>query len=223
MKNKISVIIPTVQKALDVLNELIQTISQDECVTEILVINNKPETALDYDIPKVRVITPHENLYVNKSWNLGVFIAQNNNFVLLNDDLLVSKDFCGKIVNSDIFNDANTGLIGMSNSMLKRFNENVTFSNDAPRFTKLKEHLHTGDWGCAIFGKKENYYKIPYKLKIIYGDNYLLYQNKLAGKQNYAIANLPCKHIHSASCASPEFSSIVVKDINNSKEFFDNK
>ena len=80
--------------------------------------------------------------------------------------------------------------------------------------------MGTGDWGIAIFGKKSNFYTIPDDLKIIYGDNYLLYQNHQNYKQNYSLSNIPFNHIHSSSSASPEFSHIISQDIFNSKKYF---
>ena len=70
--------------------------------------------------------------------------------------------------------------------------------------------------------KKENYYVIPEDLKIIYGDNYLLYQNLKNSKINYEIKRIPVNHIHSASSASLEISAIVADDIRNSSKYFSN-
>lgn len=221
MTNCLSVIIPTVQKTLNILEELLSILERDSCVDEILLINNKPEVPLNFSSDKIRIITPEQNLYVNPSWNLGIDEIRNNNFVLMNDDMLIGENFCGKIVNSEVFNSENTGLIGMAGSMIKSFDALCKFSNANPEFTILKNHLGTRDWGISIFGRKENYYKIPDDLKIIFGDNYLLYKNKLDKKINYAVSNLPCRHMHSVSSASDEFSQIVGEDISNSSKYFE--
>ena len=100
MNNKISVIIPTIQKTLEVLEQIIVLLSQDESVEEIILINNKIENPLDYDFPKLRIITPNENLYVNASWNLGIKESKCENFLLLNDDLLFGKNFTTMVCQS---------------------------------------------------------------------------------------------------------------------------
>ena len=89
MNNLVSVIIPTIQKKLEILEELVEILSRDVSVSEIIIINNKPELPLLFNNEKVRIHTPETNLYVNKSWNLGVSLAKNNNFCLMNDDLII--------------------------------------------------------------------------------------------------------------------------------------
>ena len=225
----ISVVIPTVQKKLEVLYELLVSLSSDKAVDEILLINNKPEQEIKYELNKLKIYTPKENLYVNKSWNLGVSMVKNDNFVLMNDDLLVCQDLCKMVVESDIFNNKDTGLIGVSPAFINQF-ANVDMiaapqkkSEENIRFSKMNKFLLTGDWGIAIFGRKENYYVIPDDLKIIYGDNYLLYKNLENNKTNYSIINIPFNHIHSSSSASSEFASIIANDIKSSKKYFPKK
>ena len=224
----LSVIIPTVQKKLEVLKTLTDLLDKDSSVSEIFIINNKPSVPLDLSGDKLRIYTPDENLYVNPSWNLGISKIKNENFVLLNDDLLVCKDFCKTVVESDVFNDGKTGLIGVFPGAIKQFSD-VDFieiplsESTEPQFKPLNRYLGTGDWGVAIFGKKQNYYVIPDDLKIIYGDNYLIYQNMQNNKLNYSVSGLPVNHIHSSSSASREFSQIVAGDIHNSKKYFNNE
>ncbi len=219
----LSVIIPTIQKRLQVLKTLVQILTDDSIVDEIFIINNKPEIPLDISENKVRIYTPKENLYVNQSWNLGIKNIRNDNFALLNDDMLVCKNFCKMIVDSELFNNKNTGLIGIDPHSINQ-SHRVNYidipsipSDIKPHFLYQNKYLNTQDWGIAIFGKKENFYTIPDDLKIIYGDNYLLYKNIQNNKQNYSISNLPINHIHSSSSASPEFHKIIQQDIVKSK------
>ena len=222
----ISVVIPTVQKKLKVLYELLVSLSSDSVVDEILLINNKPEQKIEFELNKLKIYTPKTNLYVNQSWNLGVSMAKNDNFVLMNDDLLVCQDLCKMVVESEVFNSKDTGLIGVSPAFINQFlnvdiiEKPIVQEGMSIKFSRTDKFLSTGDWGIAIFGKKENYYVIPDDLKIIYGDNYLLYENLKNRKINYEIKNIPFNHIHSSSSASPEFASIVASDINNSKKYF---
>lgn len=225
----ISVVIPTVQKKMKILNALVSLLAEDSSVNEILIINNKPDSKLNFSGSKVWVYTPKTNLYVNAAWNLGISLIKNDNFVLMNDDLLVCKNFCSKIVASNVFNAPNTGLIGYSPSYInickdvEMLSLPVVDENETPEFLEMKKYMGTQDWGITIFGKKENYYVIPDDLKIIYGDNYLLYQNLKHSKINYEIKSIPVNHIHSASSASSEFSAIVAADIRNSYKYFSNE
>lgn len=222
----LSVIIPTIQKCNNILYQLIKTLVDDDCVGEVIIINNKPEVPLFYNHEKVTIIVPFSNMYVNPSWNYGKTLASYQDMALINDDLLVCRDFCSKVISSDVYNQSDTGLIGATNKYIK----NITINGFSPRpvmaenesiiFEELPNHMNTADWCIAIFGKKQNFYTIPDDLKIIYGDNYILYKNKLAGKKNYYIQNCPILHVHSPSSASAEFLSIIVQDMQNQAKYF---
>lgn len=224
--SKFSVIIPTIQKKLEVLNTLLGLLLQDTAVGEIIVINNKPEAPLVINnSDKIRVILPAENLYVNPSWNLGISEIQNENFALLNDDMLVCSGFLSAVLTSDIFHDGQTGLLGADVHDIRQFYDTDYIEipepyAEQPVFTPLKRHFHTQDWGIAILGKKKNYYTIPEDLKIIYGDNYLLYKNLQNGKINYQISGMPFNHIHSSSSQDKRFSLIVRDDLKNYRKYF---
>ena len=227
----LSVIIPTIQKKMNVLVKLVNILKQDACVSEILLINNLPEKSINLDIfsqeniDKVNIIIPKSNLFVNGSWNYGVQICKNNNFVLFNDDLLVCKDFCSAVVNSEFFNSENTGLLGFDTRSIQEFpfeTEDLDFPvGDISEisFSRQDRYMSTGNWGSVIFGKRQNYYAIPNDLKIIYGDNFLLYCNMKLGKINYKIGGMKIHHIGSSSSRSSEVSQEVAGDIKNSKKY----
>lgn len=222
--DKVSVIIPTIQKNIKVLAKLVNSLSSDEIVDEILIINNAKEE-LKTNIPKVKILQQEQNLYVNASWNLGIKLIKNNIFLIINDDILPCRNYCSIIYNSGILNREDTGLVGINNAFINQKPKN-TEDLQEPKgsnfvfYKELKNHFGTGDWGSAFFGRKENYYKIPDDIRIIYGDNYLLYNNKKNGKINYTICNINFNHIHSLSSASPEFKEIIRSDIFNSKKYF---
>lgn len=223
--DKVSVIIPTIQKNTKVLAKLANSLSADEVVDEILIINNI-ERELKTNIPKVKILQQEKNLYVNASWNLGISCIKNNIFLIINDDILTCSNYCSLIYNSGILNREDTGLVGINNAFINQMPKDIEDLQEPERsnfvyFKELKNYFGTGDWGSAFFGKKENYYKIPDDIKIIYGDNYLLYNNKKNKKINYSICNLKFNHIHSLSSASSEFRKIVASDIANYKKYFD--
>jgi len=226
-EEKISVIIPTIQKCIPVLKKLVKLLSQDKVVSEILIINNKPEDLCGFEsLKKVRILNQKENLYVNASWNLGIETITNDIFLIINDDILPVKNLCTLIYQSEILNKKMTGLIGISPQFINQHDRNSTSDIEIPQadeahpeFLNLNKYQNTGDWGSAFFGRKKNYYRIPNELKIIYGDNYLLFMNFQNAKMNYQIAGLPFNHIHSLSSAAPEFWNIVQNDMQNASKY----
>ncbi len=213
-----SIIIPTILRRPDILSSNLDILVEDEIIDEIFIINNNPKKDFEYSNPKIQILKQKENLYVNKSWNLGIQSIKNEYFGLLNDDIVCCKDFISKIYNSKILEEKNTGLVGMNTLYLMDLGiEEDEISppeidkDKKPQFMKIDDFDTLLDWGCIILGKKENYYYIPESLKILYGDNYLLYKNK--AKNNYSIIDLPVKHIHSLTVRSKAFEQVVVKDM----------
>lgn len=224
---KVSVIIPTVQKNLDILYKLVTVLAADDCVSEIMIINNGaknlPKT---FYIDKVKMFKTPQNLYVNGSWNFGVANASNDIFLIINDDILPVKNLCSLVLKTKILEKEDTGLVGICQRSINQYNIEDASKMEIPNgenhkleFLELMDYRRTRDWGSAFFGKKSNYHKIPDDLKIIYGDNYLLYRNKKRKKINYQISGLTFNHVHSLSSSAEEFSEIVANDIGNSKKY----
>ncbi len=69
--SKISVVIPTLQKSVELLTNLVNSLIEDDVVGEIIVIDNSLK-GFDVENKKVRVVIPKKNLFVNPSWNFGV-------------------------------------------------------------------------------------------------------------------------------------------------------
>ena len=79
-------------------------------------------------------------------------------------------------------------------------------------FEPLDRYMEVGNYASALFGKKENYYQIPDCFNIFFGDNYLLYQNIMRKKINYAVSGVTVNHIHNSSSTDPEFYEIRDKE-----------
>ena len=227
MNNKISVIIPTLQKKLAVLNKLVETLIEDRSVSEIVIINNKVDTPIKLPVSdKIKVLAPDENCYVNMSWNIGIKNITTDKFVLMNDDMLVCKDFCKLVLETGILDKEDTGVAGIDQKFINEVSNTdmvempILEENQKPKIYILDYILGTKHWGIAIFGKVSSYTLLPNDLKIFFGDNILIYMNHLAGRKNYIISNLPINHISSSSSLSPEFKKIRDEDIKNSKKYF---
>lgn len=207
----LTVIIPTLQKNKDILNSLISSLVKDEIVNEILIIDNTSKGFLTSE-NKVRVITPEKNIFVNPSWNLGVKQAKNNYFALFNDDLLVCDNFCSKILQL-IKNSKNFGALGMASESVI----NLSYPCDKPAFTKLKltedNNERPNNWGCIIFGKKDNWIDIPENIKVVCGDDFIRYMERKQNRQIYKLSNAIVHHIGGLSSSNPKLINILKNDI----------
>lgn len=224
----ISVIVPTVQKNLKIFYKLISLLNNDDAVDEIIIINNiQKSLPKKFNLSKVKIYNSKENMYVNGSWNVGISMIKNNVFLIINDDILPVENFCTKIMQTSILESNSTGLVGIDNNFICNKDKEDVTDIDIPNtpnnyrisFDSLDRHLFTGDWGSAFWGKKENYYQIPDDIKIIYGDNYLLYKNLNNNKKNYIMKGLPFNHIHSLSSSSHEYEKIVCNDCISAEKY----
>ena len=121
---KLSVIIPTMQKNTKILLKLLKNISQDKVVDEIILIDNAGK-GFDKDILNVEKVVPvinAENRYVNPTWNQGVELAKNEYWALLNDDILVSDDFCTNVVSKI---KPSMGIIGVATDSVQTLNPDL--------------------------------------------------------------------------------------------------
>ena len=191
---KVSVVIPTLQKNIEILSNLVKSLDGDDSVSEIILIDNSLK-GYNNESKKLRVITPNENLFVNPSWNLGVKEAKEEIVALLNDDVTIPDDFCKKIVeqmNSDM------GIVGFH----RDFIENIPQVMPIPDSTALKLEEASGRcgfFGIAMFFYKTSYVEIPDDIKIFWGDDWLYTQNKKRKRKNYYIKNQLIYHWGSLS------------------------
>lgn len=213
---KFSVIIPTLQKNTVILNLLVDSLIKDNFVDEILIIDNSLKGGLHYNSSKVKFLPVDNNLFVNPAWNCGMEHIKNDYFALLNDDLLLPDNFFAQVSNF-IKKNPDCGLIGLESSTIINQNDNSfdMYPEPSMLFFKPIPNIHKGGnnyWGSAIFGKKENYYKIPKDILIWCGDTYLLLQNNLHNKKCYAIYNTKIKHYCGLSSGCAEFDEIKQMD-----------
>lgn len=214
MQEKFSIIIPTLQKNINILTKLIDELNCDNTIGEIIVIDNSRKGFI-YNSDKIRVVTPRKNLFVNPSWNLGVKLSKYNFIGILNDDILIPKNLCKKILDK-LLSDNAVGLIGMKSEDLICLEEKEfgLYPEDSKiNFVRQNDDLYINHWGITIFGRKDNFYKIPERIKIYCGDNFLIHKNELNKKINYQITNCNIKHCGSLSCGSENFSKIKQKDV----------
>lgn len=206
MKN-LSVIIPTLQKDIETLNNLVSRLVVDDVVKEVLIIDNSLK-GYSFENEKVRVIIPKENLFVNPSWNLGVREAQNEYICLANDDIGIPNNFCTKVLEN--FSD-NFGIVGMNNADVintRNKNNEVVIQIDNEKLENSKDisfkpiTFRPDSFGIVMFFKKENYAKIPEDLKIFYGDDWVIYQARKKGKYNQVCTGQKIYHLGSLSSSA---------------------
>ena len=204
--SKVSAIIPTLWRAKEFTDHLVNVLVEDESVGEIIIIDNAPADFF-YDNEKVVILRQEENIYVNPSWNLGVEESDYDKFIILNDDIIIPYNFVSQLEN---LLTADKGIIGIDKPSVIKVadcsSENITFLD---REIALKT-IVMRDWGfgIAMGGHRQSYYKIPENLRIWYGDDYLTKMNSEEGKVNYVIDDIPIFTKMSTTSDAEEFNEI---------------
>ena len=203
----LSIVIPTLQKSISTLELLLRTLNEDAAVGEIIVIDNSLK-GFNINLPKLRIITPKENLYVNPSWNLGVQEAKFEKVGLLNDDIAIPENFCTdveKYLSEDI------GIIGIAQDSVVPL-DNIKALPESSSLNIKSVKYRNFNFGIAMFFHKKSYYKIPEEIKIFYGDDWLFMKNKKNKKRNFVLTNCRLYHLGSLTSSNPNFNPIAISD-----------
>jgi len=204
-----SVIIPTIwSPPIDKIDDLINKLITCQNIEEIILINNNPSKySFRYTDYKVRELR-YNNIYVNQSWNVGVYQSKSDLLCIMNDDIDFNLDVF-KFIENSFNSDSNIGILGVSKSC---------YSLDQDQEYQLEKiQIRNKGWGCLMFIRKELYTWIPNDLKIHFGDDYLIKQLQ---DKVYRINGLKIDSIISTSINSdPEFNKIIEQDNINSLKY----
>lgn len=171
--DKYTVIIPTLWKS-DRTKKLILDLQECEYVDEIIVIDNTSSYEMDiHHMPKIRLISKGENIYVNPAWNWGIELAKNECIALCNDDINFDANIFGVITENVL---TYSGIIGMGEGNYKE----PIDEERGPYIDMWKPGINDWGWGCFILLKKSHWLPIPNEIKIWYGDNIIKDVNPVA-------------------------------------------
>lgn len=211
MERRFSIIIPTLFKCVNILNDLLDTLNEDRFVSEIILIDNTEEHIAYENLirtnPKIKIYSENKNLYVNPSWNKGVSLAKEDYIGILNDDILVPNNLFGIMTQVNL---ESMGIIGALHPFIAQVQEPKRFQIPNTTLWLTPHRL----WGYGIFMvmKKSHYIHIPEDMLIWCGDDYLFHQNIKFGRSNYALGSAIQTKMSSTS-DDPVFDAIKNKDV----------
>jgi len=214
LNKNISVIIPTEYRCPEITDELINRIAP--YVKEIIIIDNLKK----FD----KKIFPHKNILVfrkgnfnvNNAWNLGVEKMHGSIAVLLNDDVLFNPEGIFEEVEFQLSN-KQFCLLGYDMQGLVENPQNLT--TEEPFVINLnKDPEKNMHFGIFMAFKRANYYPLPLKLKIWFGDNLLIkfipfistFKNNL--ETQVGKINFPLYHKTSTTSSDPVFEKLKEQD-----------
>lgn len=189
---KFSVIVPTMWMANDYFLQQLPLMINNPDVGEIIIIdNNNNSRPIDSNLnnEKVKILDFNENIFFNKSLNIGVKESKFDLICLLNDDVVFDPVVFSILSNSFEKNTLSKEQIGMiypHPAFFNRYNESIELIKDL----KLVECNQPLDgYGCCMFLHKDNYIPIPDELVQHFGDVWFHKTQLKNGRKNFWLYN----------------------------------
>jgi hypothetical protein len=193
-----------------------------EVVNELVIINNDSDNTPDLEIlkdPKIKIINPGKNIYVNQAWNYGVHESNSDILCVINDDLIFDLKIFYMI--NEFITDK-MGCVCLSellphNKVLDENGELKYYMSNITGQTELVPYINQSMYGYGVlfFIHKDNWVNIPSSLIVFYGDNFVFEQCYYRGLQNYMIDQL--FHYH----AGAKTTSVITQNGKRDNLFVD--
>lgn len=177
--SKIDVVIPTMWCDAGFIKGLERYCSY-RSVNRIILIDNRRLSRPKSDVfknPKLHLIAPYQNIYVNPAWNEGYYHSNADVLCLLNDDVFVEEGLFDLVLNLDM---TEIDLIGSYlKGTIDNFHINSGFyKNDELLKLNVNKKQPIGGqcyaFGVCMFIKRSSYKPVPSLYKVWYGDDYLV-------------------------------------------------
>lgn len=231
----ISVIIPTMWRAVDYTKPMMAALDQHPLVGEIILIDNdrsKTEHEFLKTISKLTYWCFEEgNIYVNPAWNFGAKVAKFDKLFILNDDCLLNIKQLDKIYDEITPDKGMIAFSGLSyctytieafDSLCNSgFGEEISLEIIDPKQYSRTSGMPHPFYGSAYFIHKESYYEIPKEFKIYYGDLFIYVSNLKNGKGNYLIDDGLVMTQYSSTVSTTPIKDILVYENSVLKEVFE--
>lgn len=175
----ISVVVPTMWRYSPFADFFLRVLNHP-LVSDAVLINNHRQHTPNHDCvshPKLQILDCGQNLFVNPSWNLGVYHSKSKLVCIMNDDIVFDTRLFGRIVK---WYQPSFGCVGLAGGL--------------PVDGDIWFQQHT-DQSCFGFGQlmfvhQHNWIDIPHDLLVYFGDNWIFDSHKSRGYSNYLIRNL---------------------------------
>lgn len=166
IKDKFSVIIPTMWKSSYIEHMVNDVYDKEELINEVIIIDNDPSNQnINLRSAKIKSLTKGKNIYVNPAWNWGVKESTSEYIIIANDDILISGGKLKQLLNLILTDIENNILVGPHENSFKK----IYGQNDEVRLTKADGNFTYG-FGTFMVMKRNTYTIIPDDILIFHGD-----------------------------------------------------
>ena len=203
-KEKFSVIIPTMWRAMDLTPQLLEDLVNHELVGEVIIVNNQVENTPSLSTlshPKIVMLNQEGNIKVNPAWNLGAKVAKFDKLCFCNDDIVFDTKLFDRIYDRVTPEYGPHGIIWGK----EEYGQPPTTDGSI----EFKE-WHPGDvihcFGQLFFQHRDNWVPIHPDLEMFFGDDWIFHNSLQKGKSPWLIYNI---HFTSRNSATGLCEDIV--------------
>jgi len=197
-----SVIVPTMWKTAKTFAGFAKSLCAHPLVGELIIINNQSElTPEGLNNPKIRMIDPGRNIYVNPAWNLGVKTSRYDRLCIVNDDVIFDLTVLERLKDRLT---PESGVFGLCPGVAD-FNQPPVINGNIDIIPWSGQHTY--GFGCLMFIHKKSWREIPAGLEIYYGDNFIFDLQLHEKKTNYLITNMLFKSQFAATTSDKSITA----------------
>ena len=206
-KEKFSVIIPTMWRAMDLTPQLLDSLVAHELVGEVIIINNEVESTPDLESlkhSKIVMLNQEGNILVNPAWNLGAQIAKHNKLCFCNDDIVFDTKLFDKIYSRVTPEFGPHGIIWGK----AEYNQPPT-TDGSIDFKEWQPGDVIHCFGQLFFQHRDNWVPVISELKLFFGDDWLFHNSLSRGRNPWLIYNINFESRNSATGLCEDIVPIV--------------
>lgn len=166
--------------------------------------------------PKLRLVDPGFNTYVNPGWNRGMQEAKWDQICILSDDIIFDHTIFQQLVPHVL---PTAGVFGLEPESI-----NCNMKVQIGKLITIREmptQIPPLGFGCLMFLHKAATTTIPEDFKIFYGDNWLCCYNAIQRhRPNYLISNTDTQTRFTTTSGDIEFQPLHIWERSRSEDIF---
>lgn len=215
LKEKFTVIVPTMWRCKDVFARALVNYIECDLVDEVIIINNDKNVTPDWSVLnnyKIRLINQETNIFCNPAWNLGVELAINEKLCIVNDDFEFDPKVFEKVKDLIIPQNGALGMItGHVSTHPPTTDKSISIIQWIPEtmmsYSGYHDKVMPHGFGQLFFTHKENWVPIPNGLDLYFGDDVVFHQHLCKGLNNYLIYNFDWHTPMAQTASDPAISA----------------
>lgn len=187
----LTVVVPTLWK-FPPFPDFLSKILNNPNVHQVILVNNSIEHTPSHpviDHPRLKMLDFGRNIFVNPSWNTGVYHSETELVCIANDDIIFDLKLFDLVIEAY---QPHMGCVGLHGAC----------SSQGQAWLEPHQQQPCFGFGQLMFVYQRNWVDIPPELLVFFGDNWIFDTHKKTCGTNFLISNLTYHTPHAQSTQS---------------------